>query len=92
MPAASEDPRSGPILTTDEAVQAFYFLLRLMTAESRAMLLYKMRNHPDSEHGERHLLIRALIQFEADLEASAWRNIVVVGPNQAPPAPDGAAP
>ena len=83
MTARKEDPYQAPILTEAEAVQAFWFLLKIMGPEFRKELLYKARNYEGA--GSRGLLVRAIIQFEADLDVSARTTITVVGPGQAPP-------
>ena len=55
----------GEPLTKDEAVAAFWFLLKMMGPGSRGILRRKMYDRPDVI-GERRLLIRAINMYEAD--------------------------
>ena len=80
-----ENPFLKVLLTEGEAVQAFWFLLKMMGTEGRAKLRGEMEQCPDAGHGEKALLIRSIIQFEADLEFTQRSKIMVAGPNQAPP-------
>jgi len=81
-----DDPRKKPLLTKDEAIQAYYFLLKLMGPESRRRLRYQMaKRGPDASTQQRELLIRSIDQFEADLAHAERSQIVIVGPDQLPP-------
>jgi hypothetical protein len=71
------------LLTRDEAVAAFWFLLKMLGQHGRAKLRNQMKSVPaDVATGERQLLIRAIDQFEADLDASLRQRIVIAGPQR----------
>lgn len=80
-----EDPYQKPILTKEEVLQAFSLMLNMMGSKGRNKLRGSLEQSADAEHGEKALLIRSIIQFEADLEFTQRSKIMVAGPNQAPP-------
>ena len=80
-----ENPFLKPVLTKEEALQAFSLMLNMMGSKGRNKLRGSLEQSADAGHGEKALLIQSIIQFEADLEFTQRSKIVVAGPNQAPP-------